>query len=192
MIESAISVLASQLNEFLKVNASVRQDFVRVSNLVEQSGTVVPDNANKIAVFLVNVAKETMPWRAPAGPSLGASRYIDSNIPLHMTLSVMFAANFSGRLYPDALRHLSNTISFFQRRPIFDHFNTPELDGRIDRLILEIENLGITELSNLWGIISGKYVPSILYRVRMVTFDPDAVISQTPVITAFDATAAAA
>jgi len=49
--------------------------------------------------------------------------------------------------------------------------NTPELDPRIERLMLDIANLGIAELSNLWGVLSGKYVPSVLYRVRMVAVD---------------------
>ena len=101
----------------------------------------------------------------------------------------MVAANFSGRHYPDALKFLSNSVSFFQRNPIFDHSNTPDLESRIDRLVLDIENLSITDLSNLWGILGGRYVPSILYRMRMVTFNARDVISQTPPISASDTAA---
>lgn len=188
MIDTAIMALCAQLNEFLKRNANVAYDIVRPSNLVEQNGNVVPDVENRLVMFLVNVVRESLPYKGGSGTT-GLTRYVGGNPPVHMTLSVMVAANFSGRHYPDALKFLSNTVSFFQRRPVFDHANTPELDNRIDRLVLEVENLSITDLSNLWGILSGKYVPSILYKVRMVTFDTNDVISQTPPISSADAAA---
>ena len=184
MIDSAVNLLALQLNEFLKRNANVAHDIVRTSNLVEQNGNVVPDIDNKLVVFLVNVTKDPLPIQPASARSGATSRYIDSRPPVHLTLSVMVAANFNGRHYPDALKFLSNAIGFFQRRPVFDHDNTPELDGRIERLVLEIENLNLTDLSNLWGILSGKYVPSILYKVRMITFDTQDVTGQTPAIRA--------
>jgi hypothetical protein len=184
MIDSAVVQVATQLNEFLKRHANVAYDIVRTSNLVEQNGNAVTDTDNKLLVFLVNVEKESLPFKASAGRSAGLARLADSSPSVHLNLSVMFAANFSGRYYPDALKFLSNTVSFFQRNPLFDHSNTPDLDSRIDRLVMEIENLSITDLSNLWGIISGKYVPSILYKMRMVTFDARDVISQTPPISA--------
>ncbi|MBI1395190.1 MAG: DUF4255 domain-containing protein [Betaproteobacteria bacterium] len=189
MIDSAVLALATQLNEFLRRNANVAYDIVRASNLVEQNGNVVPDIDNRLVVFLVNVTKEPLPINGGGRGTGGLGRYVNGNPPVHMTLSVMVAANFNGRHYPDALKFLSNAISFFQRHPVFDHANTPDLDHRIERLVLEIENLNITDLSNLWGILSGKYVPSILYKVRMVTFDTKDVISQTPPISAEDSAA---
>lgn len=191
MIDSAVTQVAGQLNEFLKRHANVAYDIVRTSNLVEPNGNAVTDTENKVVVFLVNVEKETLPFKATGGRTSGLSRFAESSPSVHLNLSVMFAANFSGRHYPDALKFLSNTVSFFQRHPVFDRANTPDLDSRIDRLVMEIENLTPTDLSNLWGIISGSYVPSILYKMRMVTFDARDVISQTPPISATDAAAGA-
>lgn len=192
MIGSAINQLASQLNEFLKRNANVTYDIVRASNLTEPNGNVVNDVENKLVMFLVNVTKETMPISAPAQRSSVGNRHVESPPPVHIVLSVMVAANFSGRHYPDALKFLSNAISFFQRHPVFDHKTTPDLDERIERLVLDIENLSITDLSNLWGIVSGKYVPSILYKVRMITFDAHDVTARVPAVTAPDTAARAA
>jgi hypothetical protein len=93
---------------------------------------------------------------------------------------VMFAANFSGSNYPEALKFLSSTVAFFQGRPLFNHQNTPELDRRIDKLTLEIENLSVSDLSNLWGMLSGKYLPSVLYRMRMVNIDANQLTAQIP------------
>jgi len=99
-----------------------------------------------------------------------------------LNLMLMFAANFSGSNYPEALKFISSTIAFFQSRPLFDHQNTPELDPRIDKLALDIENLGIGDLSNLWGMLSGKYLPSVLYRVRLITIDAGQLNAQLPLV----------
>jgi len=39
------------------------------------------------------------------------------------------------------------------------HQNTPDLDNRIDKLTMDIENLNIKDLSSMWTILSGKYLP---------------------------------
>lgn len=189
MIDSAVTQVAGRLNEFLKRHANVAYDIVRTSNLSELDGTAVTDTENKVLVFLVNVERDTVALNALPARSGGFSRSADSSPSVHLTLSLMVAANFSGRHYPDALKFLSNSVSFFQRNPIFDHSNTPDLESRIDRLVLDIENLSLTDLSNLWGILGGRYVPSILYKMRMVTFNARDVISQTPPISASDTAA---
>lgn len=191
MIDSALTQVAAQLNEFLGRHANVTYDIVRVSNLVDQGDKGVPDTDNKLLLFLVNVEREAYSFKSAAGRGGMGSRFAESNPPLHLNLSVMAAANFSGRHYPDALKFLSNTISFFQRHPVFDHANAPDLDNRIERLVLEIENLDTNDLSNLWGILGGKYVPSILYKMRMVTFDAHDVIAQSPPISASESGATA-
>jgi hypothetical protein len=45
---------------------------------------------------------------------------------------------------------------------------------------VEIENLSIAELSNLWGILGSRYLPSMVYRLRMVVIDQQQVVEQTP------------
>lgn len=38
----------------------------------------------------------------------------------------------------------------------------------MDKLIFNMENLGRRELHNIWGVFGGKYIPQVLYRVRMI------------------------
>jgi len=91
-------------------------------------------------------------------------------------------ANFTGNSYPEALKFLSSTISFFQKNYVIDHQTAPEMDSRIEKLILDIENLSIQDLSNLWGALGGKYLPSIMYRVRMVAFDAEDITGRIPLV----------
>lgn len=176
MIHAAVSHIASQLNQFLKRSFDLSEDVVAMSNVMEQDGTLAPNINNKLIVFLVNVEKETASSRP--GSLGGFERSAATYPPVFLNLYVMVAANFGCSNYPEALKFLSNTVSFFQRQPVFDHQVTPELDKRIEKLALDIENLNIQDLSSLWGILSGKYQPSILYKVRMVAFDAGDIRSQ--------------
>jgi hypothetical protein len=170
MIRSALTHITGHLNEFLKRGLGSSEDLVILSNLVEQDGTVAAHINNRLVVFLVNVEKDSSVQR-PAREIRGASTAIVSYPPVYLNLHVMVAAHFGEGNYAEALKFLSHAVGFFQSRPVLDHSNTPDLDGRIERLVLEVENLSIQDLSNLWGVLSGHYLPSVLYKVRMVAFD---------------------
>lgn len=182
MIAAAITGIAGQLNQSLRRSFKVGEDLVVVSNLTEPDGNLVSQVSNKLALFLVNLEKDTLPYRPSALSHANMGRAGLSQAPVHLNLMLMFAATFSGTNYPEALKFISHTIGFFQSRPLFDHQNTPELDPRIDKLMLDIENLGISDLSNLWGILGGKYMPSVLYRMRMVAIDSGQLSGQAPYV----------
>lgn len=182
MIQAAISHLANQLNQFMKRNYDLNEDIAVVSNLIEADGSVGPQASNKLVFLLANIEKDTTPQSGRLGFRSGDGRALVSSNPLYLNLYVMLAANFGGSNYPEALKFISIAIGFFQRQSLFDHQNSPDLDRRIERLVLDIENLPIQDLSNLWGLLGGKYLPSVLYRVRMVTFSPDDLIAQLPVV----------
>jgi hypothetical protein len=180
VIDSAVSLIAAQLNQFLRRSLELSEDVVVVSNILEQDGTVAPNIDNKIVVFLTNIEKDTMPQAQPRAQAAGAGvgRTTVTTAPLYLNLYLMVAAYFNGSNYPEALKFISNTVHFFQSQPVLDHANTPDMDPRIDRLVLDIENLDIQQLSNLWGVLSGKYLPSVLYKVRMVAVDAGAVTAE--------------
>lgn len=183
MIYAAVSHVANQLNQFLRRTFELGEDVVVVSNLLEQDGALAPNISNKLVVFLVNVEQDTTSLGRPSGVASLASS-TSKYPPVSLNLYVMIAANFGSGNYPEALKFLSNAVSFFQRQPFFDHHSTPDLDKRISKLALSIENLNIQDLGSLWGILSGKYLPSVLYKVRMVSFDSGDVLSQLSPITA--------
>lgn len=178
MINAAVTHLASQLNQSLKREYGLAEDIVTVSNIVEPDGSVATNVNNKLVMLVANIEKDTLPQHQSSQSN--AQRIAISAQPLFLNLYVMVAANFSGTNYPEALRLISSAIAFFQRHPVFDHQSTPDLDQRIERLILDLENLKIQDLNNVWGLLSGKYLPSVLYKVRMVTIDSGTVIGQVP------------
>ncbi|HEY4319223.1 MAG TPA: DUF4255 domain-containing protein [Herbaspirillum sp.] len=182
MINAAVSHLAVQLNQFLKQAYALTEDIVLMSGLVDAEGHAVPNTNNKLVVFLANLEKDTVPYRQQTAGEVGAARSVVSSAPLYLNLYVMIAANFSGANYSEALKLISGAISYFQRFPVFDHQVTPGLDPRIEKLVLDMENLKIHELSNIWTLLGGKYLPSVLYKVRMVAFDTDDIVARVPTV----------
>ena len=142
-----------------------------MSNILEQDGTVVNGVNNKLLLFLVNIEKEDVGARSGGSGSFGLDRSVVGRPPLFLNLYLMIAANFTE--YAESLNFLSNTVSFFQRNPVLDHQNTPDMDRRISKLALDIENLTLQDLSTLWGALSGRYLPSVLYKVRSIMVDSD-------------------
>ena len=180
MIDAAINLIASSTNQHLMRTYGLHEDVVVVSNILEQDGTVSTHVDNKIVVSLVNIEKDSLPLNQQNVHASTTSRIPVTNLPIHFNLYLMFASYFSGSNYQEGLKLLSNTITYFQSQSVFDHQNSPGMDRNIDKLVLDIQNLSMDDLSNLWGILSGKYLPSVLYKVRMVTCDADALKGQVP------------
>lgn len=182
MINIAVTHIAKYLNEFFRRSFDLSEDIAVPSGIVEQDGSVSTTINNKVVISLVNIEKDTTPGQMPKNVSPGANRIISTSPPIHLNLYIMFAAHFNSQNYMEALKFLSCTVEFFQRNPVFNHHNSPDLDKRISMLAMDIENLNIKDLSSLWSVISAKYLPSVLYKVRMITFESQDVRDQVPIL----------
>jgi hypothetical protein len=178
MILACVNHIASQLNQFLKNSFELSEDIVVVSNLVGHDGSMESQTNNRLAIFLTNIEKDTMPSRPHSQSRAMSDRDVVSSKPIFLNLYLMVAANFTGSNYPEGLKFISNVIAYFQQQQVFNHQNSPDLDPGIDKIILDIENFKSHELSNLWGMFGAKYVPSVVYKVRMVVIDSKAVQAQ--------------
>ena len=94
---------------------------------------------------------------------------------IYLNLYILFSVNDS--TYNEALKKLSFIIQFFQFKNVFDPVNNPGLDERIEKLIVDMCSLSFEQLNHLWGTQGGKYMPSVLYKVRQVMINEDATIS---------------
>src|SRR5262245_23743384 len=99
MIAAAVTGIASQLNQSLRRTFKIAEDLVVVSNLTEPDGNMVSQVSNKLALFLVNIEKDGMPYRASQGTASAYGRIALGNAPVHLNLLVLFAATFSGTNY---------------------------------------------------------------------------------------------
>ncbi|WP_353216731.1 DUF4255 domain-containing protein [Sandarakinorhabdus sp.] len=171
MIGEALRLIVRELDSALQRQAPGGGSLAALTNLVDANGAAVPEAAEKIAVFIVNILQEDIPTLPAAGRRGDGQTFKQQQPPVHLSLQVMFAANFSGSRYDEALKRISGTIEFFQGRPSFNHRDTPELPVGLDKLTMAIENLGVADLSHVWSIHGGRYLPSVLYRIRVLGID---------------------
>lgn len=180
MIYAAVNHISTELNHFLKRNYERSDDVVVVSSLLDLNGGVASNIDNKIVVCVANIETERVRHANSSVKQGGDYRAILSNEPLQLNVYLMVAASFSSGNYSEGLKYLSSALNYFQMNPVFNHQTTPALDERIDRLGLDLVNLDFNQLSNMWGILSSRYLPSVMYKVRMVTIDSDAVMAELP------------
>jgi hypothetical protein len=179
-IQSTLELIRARLDAFFKVSDPRTEDWVVLSNIVDHEGRTYESAKDKIVTFLAGIQHETIISTHTRTVSSGGGQYGVQNPPLYINLLVLFYANFYDKNYSDGLGMISRTISFFQQNPFFSHDTMPDLDPAIDKLTLEMMNMDVTQANYLMGLMGVKYLPSVLYKLRMIPFRSDVVGASVP------------
>jgi hypothetical protein len=164
MIHVVLDTLVTALNEFIKNTLNLQEDVVILANAVDLSGNLNSQIDNKLCVFLQNIEEE----RSIRNGSYQA--YAGMNPPKHFNLYLMFLANFPDPNYTESLRYISLVLEFFQGTQYFDRSNLPMLSSNVDKLSFEFVNFSLDELNSVWSLMGLKYMPSAVYKVKLLTF----------------------
>ena len=171
MLDLALNAITNQLNRYMHIHFDLDEDAVMLTSPFDSEGNVSAQVNNKLVVFLANINKDTI----PNNKLNSVTSAFTSPKLLSLNLFVIIAASFDAARYKESLKYLSYAVSCFQQQPIIDSHIDPELSDSIEKLILDIENVNINDLSNMWGILGGQYIPSIMYKVRMLVFSGDTI-----------------
>jgi hypothetical protein len=178
-----------ELNEFIKIKDPANfgdLDIVTISNLVDQDGhlafTTGGDNqtVHRIVITLVNVEEERTMKDQNYFKKSPDDNIQNLNPEIKINLHILFTAYST--TYETALLILGYVIGFFQTKNIFDKSNTPTLDGETDKIITELITLTYEQTNHLWGYLGAKYMPSVLYRFRMLRIQEDQKKAEGPPI----------
>lgn len=181
MIYESLSCVTKEMNEYLRALLKVSEDKVIISGIVNQDGTVAIPGENKVVCTLLNIEKESFA-KSIAQPASVNKVSSAATSAVSINLIILFAAYFGSNNYAEALRFISFVISFFQQKNAFTRQNAPALDDAIEKLVFEMENISADRLNNLWATIGAKYMPSVVYKMRMITFAGSAINELRPVI----------
>ena len=144
------------------------EDIVTPGSLINLDGSVTKTIENKIVVSIINLEQEKVVKHNGEYAADLRGKHSKMNPPVFLNLYLLISANYNAENYLEALKVLSAVIQFFQSTHIFTPSTYPDLDSTINRLTLEIYNIPVQELSHIWSGIGAKYVPSIVYKVRMI------------------------
>ncbi|MDG1331969.1 MAG: DUF4255 domain-containing protein [Crocinitomicaceae bacterium] len=166
MIDKVISTISKELATYLDVAAGLDGDGaskIMVSHLFNASGEPIPTD---IGITLVNIEEDRV--NRPNDPYIKTvDGFTKVNPEIKLNIYLLFSANFTG-LYDEALKFISHVIQFFQSKSVFTTANTPDLDPSIEKLIAELHPMSFEQQNYLWGMVGGKYLPSAMYRFRMI------------------------
>lgn len=187
MIDATLGLIAAQLNQHLQGSGSAAADRVVLAELPWGHGEAAAEPTDQVSLFLAGVERDETGQRGPEPLATSGLSRVLGHASLRLDLLVLCAANFRPEAYLEALASLSRVVLFLQSKPMMDHHNTPEMDPRLERLTLAIENMNTQELNGLWRIHGGRYVPSVLYRVRVLGLGVPRISHQAPLIHASEA-----
>lgn len=177
MIDKAITLIKDKVNAYLKLKADITEDKVAINNILSQEGSTSHLPENSILLTLVNIEEDRILTNTKdIYKEVSDDRISKVNPPVHLNLYLLFSANFSEDNYIEAIKFLSYLIGFFQAYPVFNHQNSSELNENIEKLILDLYNMNFEHQNHLWGTLGAKYMPSVMYKVRLVTIQEDNVV----------------
>ncbi len=168
MINVVLSVLKDKLNEYLKNVGTTELNVVEFIDT--NSNDPVSFTNDKVTPFLINVSEDRKFRNADqySGIIQNGVR-TQANPEIRIELLILFVSKFSK--YDQALKFLSHVIKFFQVNRIFNPLNSPQLsDERIEKLVVELISLPLEEQNQVWHSLNTSYLPSVLYRVRLLSF----------------------
>jgi hypothetical protein len=166
MIDRALSLIARRLNEHLRQTFATSDELVALTGMTDVEGKPAAAARNRLVLFITNLSEDDAARRFPLRTASAEGRS-DTADEASYAVHVMLASNFDPEDYLKSLKFLSQGVQFFQNTPVFDHHNSPELDAGLTPLSLEIQNLDTETASRIWGMHGGRYVPSVLYRMRL-------------------------
>jgi hypothetical protein len=181
MIDIALSFLAKSLDTYLKARSAVGDAVV--SRLVDGTGKWAIAE-NKLGVSLLNVEEERVLKTHLPETTYVNGRHVVLEPPLKLNLSIAIAANF--KAHDEAWRHISLALTYFQAVSTFSPEKHPDLDPRIEQLNLELLSLSFEQLNQIWAFVGGKQLPSVFYKVRLLTLQDEQALGIGAPITSID------
>ncbi|MFK7762647.1 MAG: DUF4255 domain-containing protein, partial [Roseobacter sp.] len=169
---------ANRLNAHLSAVFSVSEDLVGIGPLVDAEGKPTAEARNRLCMFLTNISQDTVPRGSGARGSLSR----EQAPPVHLDIYFMLASGHDPEIYSEGVKLISAALMYFQANPVMTPRTAPEMPSGLSQLSIEISNLRVEEIGQLWGNLGGRYTPSVMFKMRSVMIDAGAITSITPLV----------
>jgi len=181
MLDLALTFLIDELNTYLLTRTASDSVKASLSRVVDEAGKFAFD-IDSISCSIISIEEERLLKSHLPDYSTVNGQHVVRPPELRLNLQILFAANFTH--YDQALKYISYVLTFFHSHPLFSSDTHPALSPSIGKLSVELLSLNFEQLNQMWAFIGGKQLPSVVYRVRMVTLqDTTNTAVQSPITT---------
>ena len=162
---------------------------VVLSGIVDQENRLLSPGGDVVFMSLVNIEEETvgktqLPYRRTANDIV-----LGANPDIKLNTYILFASHSDNNddpgflSYGRALSLLDQVVFFFQAKNVFTANQYPALlDAEIEKLIVEPVSLTFEQLNHMWATLGAKYMPSIVFKCRMLMFIESGSFGERPLI----------
>ena len=169
MIAQALNAIIGQLNSYIGlVDPEVILGNISLIDAFQDSSA---QNLNdRVIASVINIEQEeslrNIPFRRSISGPNGLPEGVERQPEIYLNIYVLFGANKQD--YNIALQRIAQVIAFFQRLYVFTPANTPVLAGlNVNKLIFDLYSTSFEELNQMWSVMGGKYIPSVVYKMRL-------------------------
>jgi hypothetical protein len=184
MIDETLKFVLEELNGFLQ-NRLHKVYLAVLSGIVNLDGSQPIEISKKVVLTLVNIERETTVASATPRMRVDNDAFSRASPPLNINIYLLVSASFDND-YPESFKLLSAVLGYFQANPVFNGQRSAGFPNGLEKLSFELVNLDFQGLNNLWSNLGGKYLPSVLYKLRMLSIQEGWTLEQVPVITGID------
>lgn len=184
MIDQVLDFLRTQLDNYLrlKLDPGSSSSFIELANIAwhdaEPAAATNGDKSNAF-ISLVNIEEDRIS-RSQENFVRNNNSVVYKNPKVFLNLYLLFSVNLSS--YTESLKRLSFIIQFFQYQNVFTSLTNPSLPADVEELIFDLYTLSFQDLNNLWGIMGSKYLPSVMYKLRLITISEEFVKGEAGLI----------
>lgn len=185
MIEQVLSFLSTQLDTYLRFKHDIADGtpFIQLANVAwndtETAAAGANNNPSNAFITLVNIEEDRIS-KSPENYVRQDNSTIYKSPRIYLNLYILFSVNLSS--YSESLKRLSYIIQYFQYQSVFTPLNSPGLPDGVEKLILDLNTLSFQDLNNLWGILGSRYLPSVMYKLRLISISEEFVVGDAPLV----------
>jgi hypothetical protein len=170
MIGNILQLIAKEVSAFIDAQSEMPsgQKSVVLHKPNSVSGDFsLPDNA--ISLSMLNIEEELSSKTSMPSKRVKNNKVYTQNPAVHINLQIIFISNFAND-YINELNYLTKVLAFFQEKSSFTVENTQGLEAlNLQKLSFKLNTLPLSEQGNVWTLLGGKYMPSLVYRVGLIS-----------------------
>lgn len=175
IINQTLQFLKSKVDTYINSTDPI-VEIINIATL--NDGDDFLDSTSPITLSIINIEEDTVA-RIPSvylpNTTQASSVKKYKNPAKNLILSILFTAYSKDQdtdKYQAGIMKLEHVIRCFQEQHVFYIDGTSEVNPETEnhtKIILDMESLKINELNQLWSMLGNKYMPSVLYKLRLIT-----------------------
>lgn len=178
MLDIALRFLRDELNADIARRLGAGAASVALTKLVDEGGKLTPE-LNSLALTLINIEEDRVLRNQLPEYTIMNGRHMRAEPDLRLNLDVMIAAHF--QVYDQGLKYLSLALGCFQSQPVFRAETHPALPAGLQQLAVDLQSPSFEQLNQIWAYLGTKFLPSILYKVRLVVLRDEGTALTAPI-----------